>query len=61
MKGIREMRKYNDSHLPLRPTPLVAALSVPLRAMLPYRESNQGNNERRGPTLGFRFTEESIF
>ena len=48
------------SQLSPRRTPLGPALSVCLRESPSYKESNKGNKQRQGPTLGVRFTEVSV-
>ena len=54
------------SQLSPRRAPLVPALSVRLREMSvlercpSYKESNKGNKQRRGPTLGVRLIEVSV-
>ena len=48
------------SQFSLRRTPSGPALSVHLREMSVDRESNKGNKQRQGPTLGVRFTGVSV-
>ena len=52
------------SQLSPRRTPLGPALSVSKVSVLErcpsYKESNKGNKQRQGPTLGVRFTEVSV-